>query len=229
MEARRREASEMHAAGFMRAPVRILVAIFAAGCASAAAPPRLTSAAVPGSTYGRAHALDVAGRCVEAGEAYRQYADAVRASDPASADLALSYAPMCKPRAEVDPVLTEAVTASMAGDDARALALLARAAPGPFRDYDRGVALAGLRRTDEAARAFDAAERSFPAADVAHRAMAVFGKARAYDDERRCADAIRAYEQYADLVRASDPASADMAIRYSRQCARFDFAPPRGR
>jgi tetratricopeptide (TPR) repeat protein len=201
--------------------------LLSCGCASSVAsapPPRLTSAVVPRALYGRAHALDVAGKCDEAKAAYERYARAVRATDTASADLALRYAGMCRPHAHVDPVLTRAVTASLAGHDARALALLdADAEPSAWRDYDRGVALGALGRPDEAARAFDAAARAFGREDLRDRSIAIFGKARAYEDAHRCIEAADAYDEYAALVRASDPASAAMAKRYARTCAWYDF------
>ena len=205
---------------------------FLACARTEAPPPELTSAVVPSSLYARAHALDVAGECVEAKIAYERYARAVRARDPSSAELALEYASMCRPRARVDRRLTAAVTASLAGDDWRALALLDAAEPSAWRDYDRGVALADLRRPDEAARAFDAAAQAFAPGDVRDRSIAIFGKARAYHDAYRCERAADAYAEYASLVRPSDPASAAMAMRYAAECVRYGFVrappPPRG-
>ena len=130
--------------------------------------------------------------------------------------------PRFAPTAPVDDALSDAIGASLAGEDERALALLDRETrESPWRDYARGVALAGLHSTDDAAHAFDAAARAFPSDDVRHRAMAIWGKARAYHDAHRCADAIAAYDEYAALVRSSDPDSAAMAERYSRDCASF--------
>jgi len=46
--------------------------------------------------YGRAHALDEAGRCPEARIAYAEYAGFVQKDDPRAADMARRYASTCK-------------------------------------------------------------------------------------------------------------------------------------
>ena len=47
--------------------------------------------------YGRAHAFGLAGRCVEAVQAYSDYARFVEKDDPRAAQMARSYAVDCKP------------------------------------------------------------------------------------------------------------------------------------
>lgn len=172
--------------------------------------------------YGRAHTLDAAGRCDEAKVAYEQYASAVRGSDPASAEMARSYEHTCWTHAQIDPALTNAVSASLAHDDARALALLdADTNDGPWQKYDRAVALAGLHRVDDSAQAFDAARDRFARdGDARGRAISVYGKARAYHDALRCAEAWSAYSEYAGLVRATSPADSALALDYARDCVK---------
>jgi tetratricopeptide (TPR) repeat protein len=168
--------------------------------------------------YGQARQLELEGRCDEARRAYESYAELVHASDPESAKLAISYARSCPPRAHVDETLSAAFGAILANAPARALSLLdADPRESPWRDYARGVALADLRRTNDAAEAFDAAARSF-GRDVHGRSIAIYGKARAYHDMRRCVQATAAYEEYAALVRVARPEDAAAALRYARDC-----------
>jgi Flp pilus assembly protein TadD len=49
------------------------------------------------SMFGRARALDEAGRCSEARSAYQEFQNFVRLSDPLAAEMAASYAGMCRP------------------------------------------------------------------------------------------------------------------------------------
>ena len=53
--------------------------------------------------YGRAHALSGAGRCVEAVQAYAEYATYVGKDDPAAADMARRYAVNCRTPAPPAP------------------------------------------------------------------------------------------------------------------------------
>ena len=53
--------------------------------------------------YGRAHALSQAGRCVEAVQAYAEYAAFVGKNDPAAADMARRYAVNCRTPAPPAP------------------------------------------------------------------------------------------------------------------------------
>ena len=161
--------------------------------------------------YARARAFELNGQCTEASSAYEQYADAVRPFDRQSADLALSYASLCPRRARVDAVLSSAISAIVAHDDARALALLDGAASdNPWVQYNRGVALADLHRTDEAAKAFDAAKVP----------IALYGKARAYHDALRCGEAWAAYREYAAHA---EPADRELARAYARDCVKYTW------
>jgi tetratricopeptide (TPR) repeat protein len=84
--------------------------------------------------------------------------------------------------------------------------------------YQRAVALAGLGETDDAVNAFREAESRFSTADLFGRSIAVYGRARAFDQAGRCEDARKTYREYAALVRAADPAGAELALRYARSC-----------
>ncbi len=164
----------------------------------------------------QARDLELMGRCDEAAIAYTRYADYVRPMDARSAELAAKYSGLCPPRAELDAALSEALVAIHGGRPREALALLdADTHESPWRDYARGVALADLRRAGDAARAFDDAAHGF-GPDVNHRAMAIYGKARAYHDALQCVDATAAYEQYAALVGGAE---AERAYRYARDCS----------
>ncbi|HSQ64219.1 MAG TPA: hypothetical protein VLM85_13425 [Polyangiaceae bacterium] len=215
----------------------ILASSWLLACATATPQPLpVTSAVVapvPGTAaveshelflYQEAHALAMEGRCDEARLVYRQYATEVRPLDTASADLALANTTTCQRRAEVDASLSEAATAILAGDDTRALALLdADRRQSAWREYYRGVALAGLHRTEEAARAFESAAAQPPGLSIA-----IYAKARAYHDAYQCAEAAAAYAEYADRVRPTHPEDAAMALDYASDCARVYVLPGPG-
>jgi tetratricopeptide (TPR) repeat protein len=172
--------------------------------------------------YGRARALDDAGRCSDARAAYEQYAALVRDHDAARADAAMDVAKQCQPRAPRDPLSTQVAQAVTAQQWDRAIALsgtaTAEEAKDPWLQYQRALALAGLRRTDEAVAAFELAAASFPKDDVRGRSVAIYGKARALVDAGRCESAGRAYEEYARLVKTTDPNGAQLAREYARDC-----------
>ena len=116
---------------------------------------------------------------------------------------------------------SEAIGSILSGDPHRALELTnAEKRESAWRDYVRGVALADLKRPDDAAEAFDAAARLFLyTPDGAHgRSIAIWAKARAYHDAYRCDDAAAAYRAYAAFVGASHPDDAAMALDYARDC-----------
>jgi tetratricopeptide (TPR) repeat protein len=181
--------------------------------------------------YGRARTLDEAGRCHDARAAYDDFATLVESTDPNAAEMARSYAQLCrtKPTPAADPLTSEVATAVVARDYARALSLAERSSRSgdrgrlsPWLDYNRGVALAELRRTDEAVRAFRSAERGFGEGDNDDagrrwgRSIAVYGRARALDAAGRCSDAKEAYRQYAAFVQ--DRQAADVALAVARRC-----------
>jgi tetratricopeptide (TPR) repeat protein len=175
--------------------------------------------------YARARALDLAGRCTEAYDAYREYADFVQVSDPRSAYAAISVAETCRQIPTDDTALTGVVVALRSREYARALALVERIQPSSrlsdaWCNYDRGAALAGLHRTDEAIGAFETAEQRFAEAGegVRGRPLVEWSKARVLSEAGRCDDARRTYGAFARMIRDSDPKSADMAVGAARNC-----------
>jgi len=172
--------------------------------------------------YGRARNLDLAGRCPEAQEAYRDYASLVRPYDEGSADMAIAYARLCWSHAKIDPRIDQAADALSAHDYAKVLAITGGAAEGldaAWLDLDRASAFVALRRTDDAVAAYRrAAVRFAQAADPPGRFQALWGEAHALDEAGRCSEATRAYEQYARFVRPSDPSAADRALAYAGAC-----------
>lgn len=151
--------------------------------------------------YGVARALDDAGRCTEAAAVYGEFAGFVEGSDPAAARMARTYARECR-EAPVNAATPEA-----------------------WVDYNRGVTLSELGRTDDAVRAFESAEASFSADRGARgaadnskwgKSIAVYGRARALDNAGRCAEASKAYREYATL--AAGRAQAEVALATSKKC-----------
>jgi tetratricopeptide (TPR) repeat protein len=134
-------------------------------------------------------------------------------------------AAVSEPENGYDPVPPALVNALAALDYPRALgvaeaALSAAASPSPWLDYDRGEALAGLGRTDEAVAAFNAAEKRFRGDRRNPRGAwaALWGRARALAEAGRCSEARQAYAEYSALVRATASTAADMADALSAEC-----------
>jgi hypothetical protein len=178
--------------------------------------------------YGRARALDLAGRCEDARTTYAEYAAFVQARDPASAAMALKYAHACAAALPAVPDQTLVAEALMAGDARRALDTATREEQGvrdPQQraafDMSRGAALTALGRVDEALSAFDAALPEFGAGTDGReeRARALYGKARALVAGARCKEAQRAFYAYAAFVRPFASADAKLAEKYALQCA----------
>jgi tetratricopeptide (TPR) repeat protein len=178
------------------------------------------------SIYGRARALDDVGRCDEARAAYGDFARFTSSFDPSASKVALAYAEECRPSEPVigDGAMTDLVTAVITHNYQNALDASQHvnkpARSSGWLDYNRAIALAGLGRTDDAVAAYRAAEDRFGRAEPKNQAIAVYGRARAFDQANRCADATRAYEEYADLVRASSPVDAQMAEKFANACGR---------
>ncbi len=204
-----------------------LLALLSQAC-SATSPPTLTSATVPATStrpdlavYQRANELDRAGRCDEATRAYVAYANAVSATDPRSAAMAIHYAALCRKHFDADPTRSAVVTDVVSGRDEAAVDLAERKIrdgdTDPWLEYNLGVALADVGRTNDAVAAFSRAELRF-IGDPWARSIAVYGRARALHDAYRCDEAKRAYEEYASLVRASDPKSAADALAVASHC-----------
>lgn len=126
---------------------------------------------------------------------------------------------------------TQAARAIIDGNYEEALEItsegLAMAPDDPWLLYNRGIALAELGRIDEAVAAFDRAETGFPPDDLWARAVTAWRRAYALERVGRCELAELAWEDYQDLVRQADPASARMAERRARECR--EVAPVRGR
>lgn len=175
--------------------------------------------------YGRARALDLAGRCNEAQDAYHAYADFVGAREPASAQAALQVAATCRQVPPDDAALTAVAVALRDGDYPRALSLTERIVPSSrlsdaWRAYDRGEALVGLHRIDEALDSFEVAEQRFADAGEGERGrpLVAWSKGRALVDAGRCAEGRRALDGYARLVQDRYPESAAMAADIARNC-----------
>ncbi|HEX8792048.1 MAG TPA: hypothetical protein VF765_13930 [Polyangiaceae bacterium] len=175
--------------------------------------------------YARARALDLAGRCTEAQDVYHQYADFVAGREPASAQAALTVAATCRQVPADDAALTAVGVALRDGDYTRALSLSERIVPSSrlgdaWRAYDRGQALAGLHRTDEALASLETAEQRFADAGEGERGrpLVAWSKGRALVAAGRCAEARRAFDGYARLVQERDPEGAAMAVDAARNC-----------
>jgi tetratricopeptide (TPR) repeat protein len=115
---------------------------------------------------------------------------------------------------------TKAVNATVRGDYAAALAAADRglaAHPGDaWLLYDRGVALSGLGRVDEAVATLRDAEARF---DTPHdRSLAAYRRALTLEFAGRCAEAARDFSEYATLVRSTQPVLADEALAHVNYC-----------
>ncbi len=117
-----------------------------------------------------------------------------------------------------DPRTTQTVEALAAHDYAKVLELT-ESSSDPRLDCDRGSALTGLARTDEAVEVFKRAELRFHGlGDDAGRARAMWGAAYALDEAGRCDQARAAYGKYQDFVRLNDPHGAELAAANAGNC-----------
>jgi tetratricopeptide (TPR) repeat protein len=116
---------------------------------------------------------------------------------------------------------TRSVEAQLSGDSAKALTLAEKAIANdpndPWGYYNRGDALRGLRRTDEAVAAFRDAEQRFTA-DAWGKSVAIWGQANALAEEGRCDEAAPIYERYARFVERLDASAAALARQYAKSC-----------
>lgn len=180
------------------------------------------------SIYGRARALDDAGRCGEARATYADFASFVRDTAPEAAQMAVRYGKECQePKTSSSKHAADVAVAVVARDYTRALELADAGVTGrreadPWLYYNRAVALVETGRFDDAVTAFTIAEREFGGADENPwgRAISIYGRARALDAGLRCTEAKRAYEEFASLVRKDDPSSAATALDVARRCKR---------
>jgi tetratricopeptide (TPR) repeat protein len=117
---------------------------------------------------------------------------------------------------------TRAAASQMNGRPAEALALAEqgiRADPNdPWPYYSKAMALSELGQVDAAAAAFVESERRFLHRDLWGRSVAVYGRGHAYAQAGRCAEAEKAFDEYAALVRGYDAKSVEMVHRYADEC-----------
>ena len=175
--------------------------------------------------YGRARALDGAGRCEEAAAVYKQYADMVRAVDPASAAMATAISGKCYTPSRPNPILIASSSALVAGDNRYAMDVseggdcTGEGSTAAWVAYDRAVALSALGFTNEAVVTFRSAEQSFAdQGDDRGRLLSLYGRARAFNDAYMCAEAQDVYREYASLVQDRDPADAARVRGYGADC-----------
>jgi tetratricopeptide (TPR) repeat protein len=117
---------------------------------------------------------------------------------------------------------SRAAAAEIAGNSQEALRLADQAVAAdvtnPWAHYDRAAALGQLGQTDRAVTAFRTAEQRFSPSDRWARSIAIYGRAHALDQARRCGDAKSAFAEYASFVEKDDPRSAALARDYAQQC-----------
>jgi tetratricopeptide (TPR) repeat protein len=88
----------------------------------------------------------------------------------------------------------------------------------PWGHYNKGAALTELGRTDDAVAEFTRAQQSFSTADAWGHSIAIYGRANAFAQVGRCAEAQPAFEEFATFVQSSDPRAAAMAREYAKNC-----------
>jgi len=125
-----------------------------------------------------------------------------------------------------------AASAQMRGNPRQALVLadqaLAADARNPWATYDKATALSRLGMTDEAVQSFRVAEQQFSPGDRWARSVAIYGRAHALEEARRCPEAKAAFAEYVAFVEKDDPTSAAMARRYASECNPPAAATPPG-
>ena len=116
---------------------------------------------------------------------------------------------------------TQAATAEMKGDAQAAIkfadAGIAADAADPWPYYNKAEALARLGQTDAAVASFILAEQRFNPADRWGKSVAIFGRAHALAQAKRCQEARAAFVDYATLL-SDDPNAANLARRYADDC-----------
>jgi tetratricopeptide (TPR) repeat protein len=130
---------------------------------------------------------------------------------------------------ESEALATNAAHAQMGGNPQAALTYAARAVDvdrrDPWAHYDKAIALAHLGNVDDALKSFAVAESRFAPNDVWARSIAIYGAAHTLATAGRCEEAKKEFFRYSSLVRARDPRSADMALRYADACRSPAQAP----
>jgi tetratricopeptide (TPR) repeat protein len=116
---------------------------------------------------------------------------------------------------------TRAATAEMQGDPQGAIKFadegIAADPANPWPYYNKGEALARLGKTDAAVATFSQAEQRFGDTDHWGRSVAIFGRAHALAQAKRCQEARAAFQEYAAWVK-NDPNAVQLARRYSDDC-----------
>lgn len=90
--------------------------------------------------------------------------------------------------------------------------------------YDRGVALFGLRRVDDALAELDLAETKLPARDTWGRSVVIYQRAIKLQQAGYCREARAAFGRYVALVGAVDVRAARVAIRAAAACPSSSLA-----
>jgi tetratricopeptide (TPR) repeat protein len=168
------------------------------------------------AVYRRVLTLERAGRCAEAAAASVAPVYAGDCFPPTAAQAAerretqrLRHAAADENATRAAVASTGAVNALVAGDYPRALELvdagLAAEPDDPWLQYDKGSALIGLARVDEALATLRAAERSFPIGDLHGRSVATYRRKLALEVTGRCDEARSELQHYAALLRTSAP------------------------
>jgi tetratricopeptide (TPR) repeat protein len=191
--------------------------------------------------YRRALILEATGRCAEASLELSNYAMLVRDDAPELSRESLTHVQYCFPptaaqaaergeearltlaagderRRRTEAASTAAVNALIAGDYRRVLveadAGLAVAPSDAWLAYDRGIALAGLNRTDEAIEALRVAERLFAPDDSHDRSVAAYRRIVALEEAGRCNEVGQELPHYAALAGPEEAAHATTHVRF---------------
>jgi tetratricopeptide (TPR) repeat protein len=141
----------------------------------------------------------------------------------------IARAQLMPPHQAVDPgsaqssELTSAASEALVGGHAAdALAAADKAiavdARNPWAHYNKAAALTQLGHIDVAVAEFFLAQQSFSAADAWGQSVALYGRANAFAQVGRCAEAQPAFEEYATFVEAADPQAAATARAYAKNC-----------
>jgi tetratricopeptide (TPR) repeat protein len=197
--------------------------------------------------YRRALILEARGRCAEASLELSNYALLVRDDAPELARESLTHVQYCFPptaaqaaergeearltlaavdehRQRSQAASTAAVKALIVGDYQRVLveadAGLSDAPADAWLAYDRGIALVGLNRTDEAIAALRAAERLFPAEDSHDRSVAAYRRIVALEGAGRCTEVGQELAHYAALAGPEEAAHANAHVYFCRTASR---------
>ncbi|HWE26861.1 MAG TPA: tetratricopeptide repeat protein [Polyangia bacterium] len=120
-----------------------------------------------------------------------------------------------KPQREAAAIASDAAEALGRGDATAALAQAERAigksARDPWAHYVRAEALVRLGRLDDALPEYRVAEGEFARDDRWSRSIALWGRANAFHQVGRCADAKSAYADYIAFVKNADARAAALA------------------